>query len=213
MESEGRPELNSIASGTGAILLAAGGGSRFSSTAMRAGLVVPHKLVAPLRGTTVFQLALRNVVEAGFETVIVVTGAVELPGLDETKAEKSNLRVVHNARWSQGQATSLNVGLDEADRVGLHGVVCGLGDQPFILPSDWAAVADAGEASPIAVATYDGKRRNPVYLNRSVWSMVPTVGDEGARSVIAAHPELVTEVACWGSAADIDTPEDLLRWS
>ncbi len=205
----GGASAGDVSSEVGAILLAAGGGSRFRSSAMQQGLVVPHKLIAPLRGVTVFEWALRNVLDAGFQTVIVVTGAIDLPIANGS----ASVRVVANPRWAEGQATSLHVGLQEAERAGLRGVVCGLGDQPFVLPSDWARVADAGSSWPIAVATYDGKRRNPVYLDRSVWSMIPTEGDEGARSVIAAHPELVMEVACGGSAADIDTPEDLLRWS
>ena len=53
----------------------------------------------------------------------------------------------------------------------------------------------------------------PVRLDAEIWSMLPSSGDEGARSLARAHPELVREVACVGATDDIDTPEDLQRWS
>lgn len=195
----------------GAVLLAAGGATRFREGARREGLAVPHKLLAPLHGSTVFGHALTNLVEAKIATIAVVVGAVELPELREQSG--LGVAVLRNARWAEGQATSLALGVAWAERLGLDAVVCGLGDQPFIAPRDWRAVAYTSPDSPIAVATYGGRRRNPVRLARSTWALLPVDGDEGARAVIAGHPNLVVEVACSGNPADIDTPEDLLQWS
>lgn len=175
-----------------AALLAAGGGTRFAGPT--------HKLLAPLRGRRVVDWAHAHAVDSGLD-VIVVSGAVALglPG------------EVHNPRWADGIATSLQVAVAAAAAAGADAVVVGLGDQPGVPPDAWRLVAST--ESPIAVATYGGARGNPVRLAREVWPLLPATGDEGARTVMRERRSLVTEVACPGDPKDVDTVEDLDRWS
>ena len=185
---------------TTAVLLAAGGGSRFTGAT--------HKLLADLDGVPVFRRSLDHLLGAGFEDVVVVTGAVDL---DITEPA---VTVVHNPNWSEGQAGSLQLAVGAAIGFGSEFVVVGLADQPFVPASAWRAIAAADSSAPIVVATYNGVRGpNPVRLHRSVWPHLPTEGDEGARPVMRLHPEWIDEVPCLGSAADIDTLEDLGSWT
>lgn len=178
--------------------MAAGAGSRFAGDT--------PKLLAPLRGRPLVCWAIDHAVEAALDATFVVTGAADLsavipPGVEE----------VPNPHWAEGQATSLQVAVRAADAAGHDAVVIALGDQPGIAAAAWQAVArtDAG----IAIATYRGRRGHPVRLDRSIWHLLPMSGDEGARVVMAARPDLVAEVACLGDPADIDTVEDLHRWT
>ncbi|MEY3493142.1 MAG: hypothetical protein RL413_560 [Actinomycetota bacterium] len=191
---------------TVAVVLAAGAGSRFSGPT--------HKLLARLgrdaTGSdsldTVSGRAIGAARAAGIGPVVVVVGAIDLPA--EVTA---GCVIVRNPNWAEGQATSVQSAVTAAREQGADAVVIGLADQPFVTPDAWRAVAAA--TSPIAVATYDGVRGNPVRLHESVWSLLPVSGDSGARDLIRLRPELVSEVACAGSSADIDTQEDLDSWT
>jgi molybdenum cofactor cytidylyltransferase len=170
-------------------------------------------VLAPLHGRPVSAWALDAVLAAGFRHLVVVTGATtpELDVREDADDAATQIHVVHNDRWTQGQATSVQRALEVASELGATAVVVGLADQPFISARAWADVS--ASSSPIAVATYEGRRGNPVRVAAEVWSLLPTEGDEGARSLMRLRPELVEEVPCQGSAADIDTLEDLERWT
>jgi CTP:molybdopterin cytidylyltransferase MocA len=183
-----------------AVLLAAGGGTRFLGST--------HKLLANLDGVPVFRRSIDHVIASHLDHFVVVTGAVALDIVEP------GVTTVHNPKWQQGQAGSLQLGLTAASAFDSDFAVVGLADQPFVPASAWRAVATSNSAAPIVVATYSGVRGpNPVRLHSSVWSHLPTDGDEGARPLMRLHPEWVDEVACEGSAADIDTLEDLGSWT
>jgi molybdenum cofactor cytidylyltransferase len=187
-----------------AIVLAAGGGSRFTASGGDG-----HKLLAPFQGRTVVEWAIDSAAAAGLDVVYVVRGATDIP-IPPLAADA--VRFVTNDRWRDGLATSLRAGLTRARRDGHHAVVVGLGDQPLVLAESWQRVAQA-KAKPIGVATYSGKRGNPVRLSSLIWPLLPLTGDQGARAVMRRRPDLVMEVPCPGGAADIDTVDDLKEWS
>ncbi|MHB8296108.1 MAG: nucleotidyltransferase family protein [Acidimicrobiales bacterium] len=241
---------------TAAVVLAAGGSSRFaggpgpdgfggdrgsggrgSGNQESGGRVSPSKLLASFRGRPLASWAITAAMESGIEEVVLVWGAIgpglllgpgllprsalllgrepaarrQAPAGPEPGGGGTEITVLANPRWRAGMATSLAVALGYLESTRHEAAVVGLADQPLVPATAWRLVAAA--ASPIAVGTYGGRRRNPVRLARQVWPLLPTSGDAGARVVMAAHPELVAEVACEGDPVDIDTEEDLAAWS
>jgi molybdenum cofactor cytidylyltransferase len=180
-----------------AVVLAAGAGSRFEGET--------HKLLAPFRGRPVVTWALEHALAAGLDRTWVVTGAVDLAAAGVVPP---GVEVLVNERWAEGQATSLQVAVAAARPTPAGCLVIGLGDQPLIAAEAWQAVA-ASSGRPIAVATYGGRRRNPVRIDREGWDLLQTEGDEGARVLWRQRPGLVMEVPCRSDPADIDTVADL----
>ena len=191
---------------TVAVVLAAGSGARFAGST--------HKLLSEAQGRPVYHWAVESAIEASIGPVVVVTGKTPLP-LDFAMSSQAHSsidlwgqpRSIENPNWSTGMASSVQCAIAYAASLGAQSVVIGLGDQPCVPPSAWQLVASS--TAPLAVATYDAKRGNPVKLHAEMWSLLPTSGDEGARHLLRSHRELVEEVSCLGSAIDIDTIEDL----
>lgn len=192
-----------------AIVLAAGEGSRFRSSSGG------HKLMAEFRGRPILAWAVSAALDAGFDRLYVVQGAVDVNALirDTTTGHPraATVVVLTNPDWAQGQAASLATGIAAAAADGHGAVVVGLGDQPLVPASAWRSVGAA--AGPIVAATFDGQRRPPTKLDCTVWDQLPRTGDQGARMLIQLRPDLVSELPCTGSGFDIDTTEDLGRWS
>jgi CTP:molybdopterin cytidylyltransferase MocA len=184
-------------------VLAAGAGSRFGG----------GKLLARLGGQPIIEAVLDNLREAPVDEVIVVVGA-DAERLREV-CERYGVRPVTNEAWERGQSTSVLAGLRACDKKSRAAVIL-LGDQPFVgADAVERLVAAFAEGANVAVATYGGKRRNPVLFSWEVWPLLEAelAGDEGARSVLRRHPGLVVEVPCEGvgDPTDVDTREDLRR--
>ncbi len=181
-----------------AVVMAAGGGRRWDGDG--------HKLLADFRGRPLASWAIGAAGAAGLDELVVVTGPVDLDDLIPEGVTR-----LHNPGWAEGQATSMQVALAHARRVGHGAVVLGLADTPLVPASAWRAVA--AQPGDLVTATFDGRRRPPVKVAGALWSDLPLDGDEGARVLLAGGASPVVEVACEGQPVDIDTMEDLRQWS
>ena len=179
------------------LLLAAGAGRRMGGP----------KALVEVGGEPLVQRGIRLLLDAGCAPVVVVVGAsAELVRPLCTGAE-----VVHAPDWATGMAASLRTGLGALDA---DACVVALVDQPLVTVEVVQRLRAAHAAGAVAaVASYAGRPRNPVLLDRTVWADVSATatGDEGARSWLRGHPELVVEVDCTDAGApdDLDTPQDL----
>jgi CTP:molybdopterin cytidylyltransferase MocA len=179
------------------VLLAAGEGSRLGTP----------KALVQAGGARLVDLGVALLREGGAAPVVVVTGAasVRVPGAVS----------VHNPGWRTGMASSLAAGL-AALPARCPAAVIALVDQPLVGAAAVARLIRAYHAgAEVAVASYDGRPRNPVLLARGHWAGVlsAAAADSGARAYLRAHPDLATLVECGdtGSPDDIDTPADLAR--
>jgi molybdenum cofactor cytidylyltransferase len=187
-----------------AVLLAAGASRRMGG---------PNKLLARIgSGAPMVRVTAEALVEAGVQPMIVVTGrdagAVEqaLQGLD--------VRFVQNADYESGLASSLRAGVAAVPE-DAAGVLVALGDMPLVgakVVRRLAAGFNPAEGRLICVPVHQGRRGNPVLFSRRfLQELMALTGDEGARSLLARHPEDVAEIEAGSTTifADFDTPESL----
>jgi molybdenum cofactor cytidylyltransferase len=173
----------------------------------------PNKLLARIgSGAPMVRMTAEALVEAGVQPMIVVTGrdagAVEqaLHGLD--------VRFVQNADYESGLASSLRAGVAAVPE-DAAGVLVALGDMPLVgakVVRRLAAGFNPAEGRLICVPVHQGRRGNPVLFSRRFLpELMALTGDEGARSLLARHPEDVTEIEAGSTTifADFDTPESL----
>ncbi len=192
-----------------AIILAAGGSSRFRA----AGAAQISKLVADLGGEPMVRWVARAALASQARPIVVVTGfaaqaiAQALVGLD--------LSFVANPDYAAGIAGSLRQGVAALPAANAGAIVM-LGDMPLIPPPLLDRLIGAFAARPTALAAvpiHAGKRGNPVLLARALFPAIAKLhGDAGAKQILAhAAPGSIIEVAAEGAeiGLDIDTPDAL----
>lgn len=187
------------------LLLAAGAGRRMGGP----------KALLELGGRSLVDRGIALLRDAGCTPVVVVLGAAA----DQVPPFADAERVVAGD-WSDGVGASLCAGLQALESSAASACVVTLVDQPLLAVEAVRRLLAVAGSADAAAATYDGEPLHPVLLDRLVWTDVAAhaTGDVGARAWLRAHPARVLNVPCdgLGSAADLDTPEDLTgvlaRW-
>lgn len=179
---------------TAAVILAAGASTRFGTP----------KQAARIGGRTLLEAVVALAEAAGLHPII----AVVPPGF----AVPSNVVPEINADPSAGLSRSLRLGLAAVPPEEADAAVILLGDQPTLDPAVIRRLLDEGGDRPMVAAFADGRIGPPILIRRSAFRIADdAMGDEGLRTVIAAHPELVTTIPVGAHAPDVDTPDDLAR--
>ncbi|QGP91239.1 Bifunctional protein GlmU [Neomoorella glycerini] len=188
----------------GVIVLAAGAGERYGG----------DKQLLSIAGQPMVRRAVATALAAVPGNVVVVLGheagrvAAALGGLA--------VNIAYNPGYRRGLSTSLQAGLAALGPESRAALFV-LADQPGVTPEVITKLAGAyrQEGKKIIAPVYQGRRGNPVLIDRALWPEILALqGDVGAREIIRAHPEEVLTVAvdCPGIVKDIDTPSDYQAW-
>lgn len=206
MEIESRPQPRdpkpAAKIDVGAVVLAAGRGERMGG---------PNKLLAHFDGVPLVRKVIERVLASKAKTCIAVVGH-EAERIIDT-IEDQAVRIVSNANYMTGLASSLKVGIANLPP-DIAGAIIVLADMPQVETVDLDLLIrkfiDAGGRSVVR-ATHSGKRGNPVILPRYLFEAVARLeGDTGARHLVESSDIPVIDVELGNTASlDVDTPEAL----
>ncbi|WDY59600.1 nucleotidyltransferase family protein [Pseudomonas sp. PSKL.D1] len=180
-----------------ALVLAAGSSVRFGADKRRA-------LLADGRSLLVHSVERACAV---FEDVRVVLRDGER---GEALGLPANCRIVASPDSALGMGHSLAAGaasLVDSDAVAAAIL---LGDMPWLAPETLVQLVCAADATRIVLPFHDGQQGHPVLFGRDFWAALSSLkGDEGARSVVKAHPAscIRLEMQDAGILQDVDRPE------
>lgn len=188
-------------SGVFAVVLAAGGGSRFGG----------DKLLQTWRGQPLAARAMRaaeavcgarSVLVAGSNWQAVFDACAPLAGF-----------LVRNPGWRSGIGGSIALGAG-AVRHAAEAVVIMLADQPLVTAEHIAALIARWQRTPEAIVatTFAGVLGPPALFPAAcIGQLAGLSGDRGARAVIGRAGARVESVRFEPAAVDVDRPEDLRR--
>ena len=192
------------------IILAAGASTRIGR---------PKQLL-PIGDVSLLQRVIDQVAAAScLGEIIVVLGHRAADIGDSLRLPaRPPVRTATNPEYARGLSTSLRIGLRLASAHSTGAAIL-LGDQPHVTAAliDETAAAFVSAKSNVARPMYTiaGTRvpGHPVFLSRAIWPELEGLTvDQGARSLVAAHPEWLLEVPVEGAAPpDVDTWEDYQR--
>jgi len=190
----------------GAVILAAGAGSRLGGMA---------KALLEIARETYLQRIVRTARVAGVGDVVVVVGPPFERAVGD-HARELGLVVVVNPSPAHGMASSVALGFaalaeTEADAAWLWPV-----DHPGVQVETLLRLSAALGAHEVAQARFGGHGGHPPLIRRAVWPRLAACAslEGGARRVLAAADVVRVDVDDPGVVRDVDRPADLARpWS
>ncbi|MBP3035114.1 nucleotidyltransferase family protein [Arthrobacter sp. zg-ZUI100] len=198
------------------VVLAAGAGTRLGRG---------PKALLPFHGRPLIEHILAQLHDGGCRTAAVVLGA-EAERVRRSAALGGAVVVV-NPDWESGMASSFRAGVDAAAVAAPDAgyLLVALGDQPGISAAVVARLLDARTPGRVTAAGYRNpgsvldagpgplRRGHPMLFDLELarQAAATALGDQGARSFLAANGHLVDVVDCSdaGDGLDVDTPADL----
>ena len=178
----------------GALILAAGGSSRFGE---------PKQFIQ-FEGETLLRRIVKAAHEAGCAPIVVVAG----DSVDRARAELHDLpvQVVQNAEWRGGIGTSIKCGLAHLRKTASAIVVLAC-DQPLVSAEIIGKLRD--ERRRIVASSYAGTVGIPALFDSRYFDALGSLPNSaGAKSLIEVHRADVVIVPFPEGAIDIDTPAD-----
>ena len=110
-------------------------------------------------------------------------------------------------------SSSIRAGLDDLHVDDLDGALIMLCDQPFVTADilNNLVATHHKTGKPIVASSYNTTQGVPAFFSRELFPELTSLNaDEGARRIIAKHPELVATVNFPEGAIDVDTTIDYL---
>jgi molybdenum cofactor cytidylyltransferase len=163
----------------------------------------PKQLLA-IEGEPLIRRVLRAT--AFLPDVAVVLGA----SAQEISAAIPDANVLHNPRWSEGMATSLHTAVYWAQRLQAEGLLLCTCDQPLL---SRAHLERLTQGRTTTASRYDGALGVPALIEAAHYErLLQLRGDRGAAPLLRSGIH-VTAVDWPEGAIDLDTPEDVARFS
>jgi molybdenum cofactor cytidylyltransferase len=184
------------------VLLAAGTSSRYGEA---------NKLLQTVDGMPLVRYAAETLLGSAVNGVTVVVGHEA----DRVRAAVDDLAVAirTNDDYTEGQSTSVRVGIGDAAERGADAALVALGDMPWVTVETVDCLVEAYRrgVSDIIVAAHEGKRGNPVLFDGRYFDRLTDVdGDVGGRHLLLNSGEAVAiETGDSGVVRDVDRQTDL----
>jgi molybdenum cofactor cytidylyltransferase len=185
----------------GVIILAAGASTRMGR---------PKQLLLH-RGQTLLRRTVETALASVCRPVVVVLGA----HVESVRNELEQLPAyaAENPEWNKGMSSSIRIGLETliASNSEVDGAVIMLCDQPLVTAGVINELVEARRETgkAIVASAYGETRGVPALFSRQLFAEIASLKvNEGARQVIASHPDDVATVDFPEGAIDVDTPQD-----
>jgi molybdenum cofactor cytidylyltransferase len=184
------------------LLLAAGRSRRFGDDKRRALLPCGNTLLGASLATARAELG----------RVWVVVKENDDPG---ALGISTDIGVVRSTDAELGMGHSLAAGIAALESTRAQAAAVLLADMPWIARDTLRRLVAMARPDRIVLPVFEGQRGHPVIIGRRFWpALLQLQGDQGAKAVIAAHPDDVDVLECddAGVLRDADTPQ-ALAWA